>query len=85
MSDTEIPIIASPRYEICIAGNSLVRFRQASTCLHVFELSNDGKRLEINDDGHIIIFDLSREQASALVSLLSITACPAPIRQRGDA
>lgn len=70
MSDTETPIMLTPD-RIYASGNSLVHYRQAFTSLHVFDLKDGGRRVEINDDGRIIIFDLSHEQALTLANLLS--------------
>jgi hypothetical protein len=70
MSDTEMPIMPSPN-TIYASGNSLARFRHAFTTIQVFDRADQGRRLEVNDDGHIITFDLSAEQAFGLASLLS--------------
>jgi hypothetical protein len=69
MSDTDKPIMPSPN-QIHASHNALARYRMVFTTLHVFRLAENGRRLEINDDGRIIVFDLSAGQAEALAGLL---------------
>jgi hypothetical protein len=57
-------------HKIYASENSFTRYRPAFTALHVFDLKDDGRRIEINDDGHIIVFDLSSDQAGSLADLL---------------
>lgn len=70
MSDTEIPIMPAPD-KVHFSANSLMRYRHAFTALHVFKLADAGRRLEVNDDGRIICFDLDRDQSAALAELLT--------------
>ena len=70
MSDTETPIMPSPN-TIYASGNSLSKFRHAFTTLYVFKRADHGRRVEVNDDGHIITLDLTADQALALAKLLS--------------
>lgn len=70
MSDTETPIIATPD-KLYASANSLARYRQAFTTLQVFKTTQDGRRIEINDDGHVVLFDLSPAQAQDLAALLT--------------
>jgi hypothetical protein len=59
--------------QVRASGNSFARFRYAFTTLHVFDLKDDGRRIEINDDGHITVFDLSADQAGNLADLLKMS------------
>jgi hypothetical protein len=70
MSETETPIIPPPDV-VQTSGNSLARYRLAFTTLQVFSLGEDGRRLQISDDGHDIVFDLDSAQARHLAALLS--------------
>lgn len=55
---------------IYASGNALTRYRAAFTSLQVFQCATNGRRIEINDDGHRIVFELSAAQAKDLASLL---------------
>lgn len=71
MSETDMPITAAPHalYPSCGAG--FVRYRPAFTSIRVDPRPASGRLITINDDGHIVTFDLSAEQAGELASLLS--------------
>jgi hypothetical protein len=69
MSDTDTPIMPSPNV-IYASENSFSRFRHAFTTLQVFKLRDNGRRLEIGDDGHLTVFDLSADHAATLAALL---------------
>ncbi|WP_438278114.1 hypothetical protein [Nitrobacter sp.] len=70
MSETETPIMPPPDV-VHAGGNSLARYRLAFTTLQVFSLREDGRRIEISDGGHDIVFDLDSAQARHLAALLS--------------
>lgn len=53
------------------SGNALTRYRPIFTSMQVFERPDNGRRIEINDEGHTVIFDLSAEQAKHLAGLLA--------------
>jgi hypothetical protein len=38
--------------------------------MQVFKLRDSGRRIEVNDDGHQVIFDLTAAQARHLADLL---------------
>jgi hypothetical protein len=60
-----------PAPDVIVAnGNSFTRYRAAFTSLQIFERAADGRRIEIDDDGHHTIFDLSADQAKHLSNLL---------------
>lgn len=67
MSDRAL--MAAP--DVLVASsNALVRYRAAFTLLQVFERADNGRRIEVSDDGHQTIFDLSAAQAKHLAHLL---------------
>lgn len=51
-----------------------LRYRPAFTSVRVDPSKNGGRRLTVNDDGRIVTFDLSAEQAEFLARLLSSAA-----------
>jgi hypothetical protein len=53
-------------------GNVLLRYRAAFTSLTVLDRADKGRRIEVNDDGHVIVFDLDADQAAHLADLLVI-------------
>ena len=69
MSDMETGIMPAP-HVVYASGNSLGRYRPAFTSVNVNDGPAGGKRLEVNDDGRIIRFDLNPEQAKLLADLL---------------
>jgi hypothetical protein len=71
MSETEI----MPAPNTLFPGASgFIRYRPAFTSLRIDPRPNDGRRLTVNDDGHIVTFDLSAGQAAELAALLSSEA-----------
>lgn len=52
-------------------ATGFIRYRPAFTSLRVDPGPDSGRRVTINDDGHIAIFDLTEEQAAKLAALLS--------------
>lgn len=70
MSETDMPIMPSPHvlHPNCDAG--FVRYRPAFTSIRIDQRPNAGRCISINDDGHIVTFDLSAEQAAELAALL---------------
>lgn len=53
------------------SGNGLTRYRAAFTSLAVFARPDNGRRIEVNDDGRMVIFDLDATQAAGLAGLLT--------------
>lgn len=67
MSETEI----MPSPNVLYPGvNGFSRYRAAFTSLRVDRRPDNGRSVTINDDGHIVTFDLTAEQAAVLASLL---------------
>lgn len=69
MSATEMPTMPAPDV-VHADGRSFGRYRNAFTTLQVFDLGDNGRRLEINDDGHRVSFDLDAGQAAHPAGLL---------------
>ena len=71
MSETDMPITSAPHVLHPSCGAGFVRYRPAFTSIRVDRRPASGRLITINDDGHIVTFDLSAEQAGELASLLS--------------
>lgn len=67
MSDTES--MPAP-HTLLPSEAGYLRYRPAFTSVRVDPSKNGGRRLTVNDDGHIVTFDLSAEQAESLARLL---------------
>jgi hypothetical protein len=53
--------------------NGVSRYRAALTSFYVDDAGDGRRRIEIDDDGNRVIFDLSADQAKHLAYLLSPT------------
>jgi hypothetical protein len=73
MSETEITC-PPPNKLITDGGTGLVRYRMAFTSLRVSPRLDGGRTIEVDDDGHVVTFDLTRDQAQHFASLLSSSA-----------
>ena len=63
-------VLMQPPNVLVADGSAFMRYRPAFTSLHVFDRTDCGRRIEVNEDGHVIIFDLTAQEARHLASLL---------------
>lgn len=68
MSDKGLMVAPNVLIENC--GVGFTRYRPAFTSIRIDPARNNGRRIEVNEDGHLITFDLSAEEAAQLAALL---------------
>lgn len=82
MSETETK--CPPPHALAAMDNGLARYRPALTALYVDALPDGRRRIEVDDDGRKVIFDLSPDLAKHLAGLLhSEAAVPAGEARHG--
>lgn len=58
-------------HELLVEANGVLRYRPAFTSLSIEPARDNGRALTVNEDGHLITFLLSAEQAKGLARLLT--------------
>ena len=70
MSETDMPIMPTP-HVLYAKSNTFTRYRPSFTSFQVFEIADNGRRVEISDDGRLIVFDFTQDQSRQIALMLS--------------